>query len=198
MPLLSWAVSPATTTVEPTRPIAWVACVVCCRAISVVSCWFMLICCSTCANWTSCWVNWLVSSGSSGFWFLSCVVRSRRKVSKLPARVLRSTACDTGDAVPAVVAAVTEGVIGGMALVAGMVWSADADIDAAAAAKEPAVAGRYHVDRREVGIGDHEPRRVVIAAGLMTARKTLVAQGKLQAVVGGLQPRLLQRPFELA
>ncbi len=28
-----------------------------------------LSCCSTWANCTSCAVNWLVSSGSSGFWF---------------------------------------------------------------------------------------------------------------------------------
>jgi hypothetical protein len=30
-------------------------------------------------------VNWLVSSGSSGFWFCSCVVSSVRKVWKLSA-----------------------------------------------------------------------------------------------------------------
>jgi hypothetical protein len=32
-------------------------------------------------------VNWLVSSGSSGFWFCNCVVSSVRKVWKLPASV---------------------------------------------------------------------------------------------------------------
>jgi len=41
-----------------------------------------LIACSTWLNETSCWVNWLVSSGESGSWFLSCVVSSVRKVLK--------------------------------------------------------------------------------------------------------------------
>src|SRR5205807_938852 len=35
----------------------------------------------------SCWVNWLVSSGLSGFWFCSCVVSSFRNVLKFPASV---------------------------------------------------------------------------------------------------------------
>ena len=39
-------------------------------------------------------MNWLVSSGSSGFWFLSCVVSSVRKVWKLPASVVLSTPVD--------------------------------------------------------------------------------------------------------
>jgi hypothetical protein len=63
---------------------------------------FDLICCSTDANCTSCWVNWLVSRGSSGFWFFSCVVSSSRKASKFSAIVVRSPA---GAAVPDAAAA---------------------------------------------------------------------------------------------
>jgi hypothetical protein len=51
---------------------------------------FVLSCCSTEANWTSCWVNWLVSSGSSGLWFWSCVVSRLRNWVKLPAMAVRS------------------------------------------------------------------------------------------------------------
>ena len=47
---------------------------------------FIFICCSTPANCTSCWVNWLVSSGSSGFWFFSCVVSKVRNDWKFAAR----------------------------------------------------------------------------------------------------------------
>ena len=36
----------------------------------------------------------MVSSGSSGFWFLSCVVSSVRKVWKLVARLVRDEAVD--------------------------------------------------------------------------------------------------------
>jgi len=85
--LLNAAVEPSTTAVLPTKVSAWVACVVCCRAISEASWSLVLSCCSTAANCTSCWVNWLVSSGSSGFWFCSCVVSICRKVWKLPASV---------------------------------------------------------------------------------------------------------------
>ena len=76
---------PLTVTVEPTSCKAEVASVVCCIAISVCMLVFMLTCCSTPANSTSCWVNWLVSSGESGSWFCSCVVSNCKKVSKLPA-----------------------------------------------------------------------------------------------------------------
>src|SRR5258708_14600258 len=81
------AVVPSTTAVLPTKSSAWVACVVCCRVTSWDSESLVLSCCSTPANCTSCWVNWLVSSGSSGFWFFSCVVSSVKKVWKLPASV---------------------------------------------------------------------------------------------------------------
>ena len=55
-------------------------------------CEFIFICCSTPANCTSCWVNWLVSSGSSGFWFFSCVVSSVRNVVKFDASDAASVA----------------------------------------------------------------------------------------------------------
>src|SRR3954469_19805265 len=79
-------VVPSTRAVLPTKPSAWVACVVCCRVTSWDSESLVLSCCSTPANCTSCWVNWLVSSGSSGFWFCNCVVSRVRKVWKFPAR----------------------------------------------------------------------------------------------------------------
>src|SRR5581483_8947059 len=81
------AVAPSTTAVLPTKSSACVACVVCCKVTSCDSESLVLSCCSTPANCTSCWVNWLVSSGSSGFWFCSWVVSSVRKVWKLLARV---------------------------------------------------------------------------------------------------------------
>src|ERR1035441_3483343 len=83
--LVSAALLPGTTAVLPTNPSAWVDCAVCCRDTSVASESLVLICCCTPANSTSCWVNWLVSSGSSGFWFCNCVVSRVRKLWKLPA-----------------------------------------------------------------------------------------------------------------
>src|ERR1700678_2031029 len=79
------AVLPLTTAVLPTKLSAWVDCAVCCRETSVASESLVLSCCWTPANSTSCWVNWLVSSGSSGFWFCNCVVSRVRKLWKLPA-----------------------------------------------------------------------------------------------------------------
>src|SRR6201995_1060072 len=86
--LVSELVLPLTTAVLPTNCSAWVDCAVCCNDTNVCSEELALSCCSTPANSTSCWVNWLVSSGSSGFWFCSCVVRSCRKVWKFPASVV--------------------------------------------------------------------------------------------------------------
>src|SRR6202046_4447117 len=72
-------------TLAPTSCSACKDAEVCCIEISVCRFEFMLTCCSTDANSTSCWVNWLVSSGLSGSWFCNCVVSSVRKVLKLPA-----------------------------------------------------------------------------------------------------------------
>src|ERR1700736_5151596 len=87
LPLVSPAVLPLTTAVLPTNPSAWVDCAVCCKDTSVASESLVLSCCWTPANSTSCWVNWLVSSGLSGFWFCNCVVSSVRNVWKFPASV---------------------------------------------------------------------------------------------------------------
>src|SRR5579863_5482527 len=84
-PLVRAAVLPLTTAVWPTKPSAWVDCAVCWSETRLASESLVLICCWTPANSTSCWVNWLVSSGLSGFWFCNCVVRSCRKLWKLPA-----------------------------------------------------------------------------------------------------------------
>src|SRR6185437_1239146 len=62
-----------------------------------------LSCCSTPVICTSCWVNWLESSGEVGSWFFSCVVSSVRKVLKLSARLampwLVASAAEAGVAV---------------------------------------------------------------------------------------------------
>ena len=56
-PLASWVDDPSTVAVDPRKLIALVVWFAFCSATSEVSCWFMLICCSTLANCTSCWVN---------------------------------------------------------------------------------------------------------------------------------------------
>src|SRR4051812_48667100 len=143
-PFASCAVWPLTATVEPTKASAVVACALCSIEIRVCSWLFCFTCCSTCANDTSCWVNWLVSSGSSGFWFFNCVVSSCRNVSKLPAMVWVSTAPVT-DAVPvaaAVWAAWTVEVIGVMAAIDGSSQTSDSDIDGVAGDQHAPVFGR--------------------------------------------------------
>src|ERR1700681_4398666 len=97
LPLMSWAVLLLTVTFSPTKLSAWVAWAVCCSDTRLESCSLDRSCCSTWANATSCWVNWLVSSGLVGSWFLSCVVSSVRKVWKLPAIVLESMPVDDDD-----------------------------------------------------------------------------------------------------
>src|ERR1700744_3539533 len=96
--LVSDVVLPWTTAVLPTNSSAWLDCAVCCSDTSVDSESLVLICCWTPANSTSCWVNWLVSSGLSGFWFCNCVVSSCRKLWKLPAIcVLASALADAAE-----------------------------------------------------------------------------------------------------
>ena len=65
-PLARLALEPLTTTVAPTSASACVACALCCNVTKMLKESFDFICCSTCANSTSCWVNWLVSMGESG------------------------------------------------------------------------------------------------------------------------------------
>src|SRR5262245_40660109 len=132
---------------------------------------FMLICCSTEANSTNCCVNWLVSSGSSGFWFCSCVVRSCRNVLKLPASCCEAVvpaawAVDEVDEPEDVVLtwlgekteAALDVVLMGLIL---RHERLNANIEAAAETR-----ARVNLrcgGRREIGVGNHELR---IAAGL--------------------------------
>jgi hypothetical protein len=64
--LASASVEPFTTTVAPTSDSACVVSALCCSDTRVANESFVFICCSTWANSTSCWVNWLVSIGLSG------------------------------------------------------------------------------------------------------------------------------------
>src|SRR6185312_6425098 len=82
---LNAAVEPSTEMVWPTKLNACVDCAVFCNDTSELNWSLAFNCCSTWANCTSCAVNWLVSSGSSGFWFCNCVVSSVRNVWKLSA-----------------------------------------------------------------------------------------------------------------
>src|ERR1044072_3303338 len=102
----------------------------------------MLICCSTLANCTSCWVNWLVSSGSSGFWFFSCVVSSVRNVVKLPAGVVLSLALlnATPDGVLGAVPCADVTAAASDASESAMAQSSHSDVDAAAQYEQPTVA----------------------------------------------------------
>src|SRR6185312_8875757 len=165
---------------------ACVVCALCCKVTSVLSESFDFICCSTCANSTSCWVNWLVSIGLSGSWFCNCVVSSCRNSVKLLAISVLSTV---------LVAALLEEVVGTVAEVTVMAGSSDSNVDAAA---HPGVAG---IAARDRGGGkgvvlDHDLRRGGHRhIGLLLAA-ALVAQRELQAVVGGFQARILQCALE--
>src|SRR5580658_10189663 len=138
----SAAVPPVTTAVLPTNPSAWVDCAVCCSDTSVASESLVLSCCWTPANSTSCWVNWLVSSGSSGFWFCNCVVSRVRKLWKLPAICCEASALVAADEFDE--DEVGRGVVPettGLEVPAAVVMSvsSDADIDAAARSEHAAV-----------------------------------------------------------
>src|SRR5580704_6629743 len=154
-------------------------------------------CCSTDANSTSCWVNWLVSSGLSGSWFCNCVVSSVRKVLKLPA-----SSCDpTTPAACAVL--VVDVVVVGVAVVVVMVRPQKnrccSHADVAAAAEAGAGIDLLCLDDRRLGVGNDELRRarLRVAAAAVLAGEGLIAQRELQAVIGGFQPGLLQHAFEL-
>src|ERR1700755_720105 len=143
--LVSAAVLPLTTAVLPTNPSAWVDCACCCKDTSVASESLVLSCCWTPANSTSCWVNWLVSSGSSGFWFCNCVVSRVRKLWKLPAICWFASAVadeaaalddDEDDAGGVVVPETTPGAV---AAVVDIPVSSDPDVDAAARSEHAAI-----------------------------------------------------------
>src|SRR4029079_15476998 len=77
-----WVVAPLMTTVLPTKSSADEACAVFCRVTSVSSWSLERSRYSTRARGTSCCVNWLLSSGSSGCWFCNCVVSNCRNCVK--------------------------------------------------------------------------------------------------------------------
>src|ERR1700732_178484 len=183
----SAAVLPLTTAVLPTNPSAWVDCAVCCKDTSVASESLVLICCCTPANSTSCWVNWLVSSGLSGFWFFNCVVSSCRKLWKLPAIWLEASALAALADEPGVggngVGPETTGgdVVGVVAAVVVMLVSSNPDIHTAARSKRASVTAPRDRCGDGVFFADDQPLRVgacVIAAVL--AGRRLVAQAELQ------------------
>src|SRR5580704_14659984 len=182
LPLVSPAVLPLTTAVLPTNPSAWVDCAVCCKDTSVASESLVLSCCWTPANSTSCWVNWLVSSGSSGFWFCNCVVSSCRKLWKFPAicweaKELADDADELEDE-PAGNGVVPETI--GLAVVAdvpAMLLSLHCNIHAAVCAEHAAIGA---AGRRRCGRGifaDNQTLRVAVV-GLAAA---VLVEGRLVA-----------------
>src|SRR4051812_7977276 len=186
--LVSFVVAPSTTAVLPTKPSACVDCAVCCSDTSEVSWSLVLSCCSTPANCTSCWVNWLVSSGSSGFWFCSCVVSRVRKVWKLPASVESAVLASVppGEFVfvagSGVVPEPPDGVTDAV-----MSVSSTPDVDAAARSGQAAVASSRHCRGNAVVFADDQPLRVAVGlVAAVLAGRRLVAQAELQAVVAGL------------
>src|SRR6185369_7777440 len=92
----------------------------------------VLICCATPVICTSCWVNWLESSGDSGSWFFSCVVSSARKVLKFDARSARPSAVLS---LLAGAAAAAVGVVAGAVLVTVMALDPDVHARGRAAAQ---------------------------------------------------------------
>src|SRR5438067_11752596 len=186
------AVEPSTTAVLPTKPSACVACVVCCRLTRVASESLVLSCCSTPANCTSCCVNWLVSSGSSGFWFWSCVVSSVKKVWKLPASVAPVVdprlVSDEDDDV-CVVPETTDGAVAVFVVVISE-YSSHSDVDAAARSEHAAVAAAHGRSGGLIVFADDQPAGiagiVVVLAGVLP-RRILVAQAEGEPVAAGLE-----------
>src|SRR5580698_6877497 len=177
---VSAAVLPLTTAVLPTNPSAWVDCAVCCSDTNVASESLVLICCWTPANSTSCWVNWLVSSGSSGFWFCSCVVKSSRKLWKLPA-----ICCDASAFAPEAALDVDDDPVCGVVPETTDVVisvSSNPDVDAAGGSDHAAIASSGDGRRGCVFVVDDQPLRVAVAAIVVVlSGGRLVAKAELQA-----------------
>src|SRR3954453_7197264 len=194
-------VVPSTRAVLPTKPSAWVACVVCCRVTSWDSESLVLSCCSPPANCTSCWVNWLVSSGSSGFWFWSCVVSSVRKVWKLPASVapVVEPRLDEDDFGRSVVPETTVGAVAEFVVVI-CEYSSHSDVDAAARSEHAAVAAAYGRGGSCVFVADDQPACVaviVVALAGVLPRRILVAQAEGEPVAAGLEAGIVERALQL-
>src|SRR5258708_8863060 len=171
-------------------------------AISAFSCSVCFNCCSTPANCTSCWVNWLVSSGSSGFWFWSCVVSSVRKVWKLPAIVAPVVEprleLDEDEVGSWVVPETTEGAVPDVVVIGE--YSSHSDVDAAARSEHAAVAAPHRRGGSCVFVADDQPAGVavivVVVAGVLP-RRILVAQAEGKPVAAGLQPGIVERALQL-
>src|ERR1700737_1493703 len=161
--LVRAVVLPSTVAVLPTNPSAWVDWAVCCSETSDVNSSLVLSCCSTPANCTSCWVNWLVSSGLSGFWFCNCVVSSVRNVWKFPASVAPvvelSDAAELDEDEVFVVPETT-----GLATFAVVVTAvpSNSDVHPAARPEYPAVAAADDRGRGDVLFADDQPMGVGI------------------------------------
>src|SRR6218665_239756 len=147
-------------------------------------------CCSTPVNCTSCWVNWLVSSGSSGFWFRNCVVSNCRNVSKFCAIDCRDAARDEVLDVepPTPLTAIC-------ALL-------DEQVHAAGRGRAAIqVGGR---DFRRVLAGGITPAigegRAIVAAAiaLLFAGEGVLAQREFEAGLGAVEAGLLQGAFQRA
>src|SRR5215475_1328772 len=159
---------------------AAVDCAACSIVISDCIWVFIFICCSTPANCTSCCVNWLVSSGSSGFWFCSCVVSSVRKVWKLLATVVFDDDVLLVELVAALVAVTGAVVVASTAIAV----SLNPDVQAAAGAEQAAIVVG-HDGRHGFFLGEDQAVGVGIGLVAVLPLGRLVAQGKLQPAVAG-------------
>src|SRR5262249_27431317 len=155
---------------------------------------------STEANCTSCWVNWLVSSGSSGFWFCSWVVSSVRKVWKFPASVAPLLELIEELPDPAGSGVVPEtATVPATASVPAMTASLHLDIHAAVRSEHAAIGPARNGGRDHLVLADHQPLGIaarLIVVVLVVGRR-LVAQAELQAAAAGLQAGIVERLLEL-
>src|SRR5438132_211557 len=107
---------------------------------------------------------------------------------------LSTAPASEGLPVVAAVAALSEGVTGGMALVAAM-GSSHADVNAAAEAQRAAITC-HAFDRGHFGRRHHDPCRVRRRVAAVAAGKTMVTKRELHSVVRSLQPGVLERALE--
>src|SRR3954453_4036921 len=160
----NWVLLPSPATVLPTNARAAVDCALFSMLISAASCSFCFICCSTPANCTSCAVNWLVSSGSSGFWCCSWVVSSVRKVWKLLAMLAVAFEAVWLELLAPLLVAGAETTGVGMVASTAMESSLHPDVDAAARAEHAAVAAG---DRSGDGVVLGHDQAVCVGIGLV-------------------------------
>src|SRR6266404_4912925 len=148
------------------------------------------------ANCTSCCVNWLVSSGSSGFWFWSCVVSSVRKVWKLSA--IPVVAVDPELLLVAVPVPGAETTVVGVVASTAMAISLNPDVDAAARTEHAAIAAAGDDGRHAVFLADDEAMRVGIGlVAVVLPLRGLVAQAELQATIAGRESGAVECALQL-